>query len=125
MILKRFYDPKLAQASYLIGCGKTGESIVIDPNRETGQYTSMAKAEGVRVTHVTETHIHADFVSGSRELAVRTRAQLFLSGEGGEDWQYGYAAGASATLPGRASALVLLWASPAKSPQSVCVQESA
>ena len=98
MILKRFYDPKLAQASYLIGCGKTGESIVIDPNRDTGQYTSMAKAEGVRVTHVTETHIHADFVSGSRELAARTGAQLFLSGEGGEDWQYGYAAEAKATL---------------------------
>lgn len=98
MILKRFYDPKLAQASYLIGCGKTGESIVIDPNRDTGQYLAMAKSEGVRITHVTETHIHADFVSGSRELASRTGAQLFLSGEGGPDWQYGFATDAKATL---------------------------
>ena len=98
MILKRFYDPKLAQASYLIGCGKTGESIVIDPNRDTEQYIKMAAAEGVRITHVTETHIHADFVSGSRELAARTGARLFLSAEGGEDWQYGYAADSKATL---------------------------
>jgi hydroxyacylglutathione hydrolase len=98
MILKRFYDPKLAQASYLIGCGKTGESIVIDPNRDTGQYLAMAKSEGVRITHVTETHIHADFVSGSRELAARTTGQLFLSGEGGPDWQYQFAADAKATL---------------------------
>ena len=98
MILKRFYDPKLAQASYLIGCGKTGESIVFDPNRDIAQYLAMAKSEGVRITHVTETHIHADFVSGSRELAARAGAQLFLSGEGGPDWQYGFAADARATL---------------------------
>jgi hydroxyacylglutathione hydrolase len=98
MILKRFYDPKLAQASYLIGCGKTGESIVIDPNRDTGQYLAMAKAEGVRITHVTETHIHADFVSGSRELAQRTGARLLLSDEGGEDWRYRFAADAKAEL---------------------------
>ena len=98
MILKRFYDAKLAQASYLIGCGKTGEAIVIDPNRDTDQYIAMAATEGVRLTHVTETHIHADFVSGSRELAARTGAQLFLSAEGGDDWQYGYAAESKATL---------------------------
>jgi hydroxyacylglutathione hydrolase len=98
MILKRFYDPKLAQASYLIGCGKTGESIVIDPNRDSEQYIRMAASEGVRITHVTETHIHADFVSGSRELAAKTRGQLLLSDEGGTDWKYGFAAETGATL---------------------------
>jgi hydroxyacylglutathione hydrolase len=98
MILKRFYDPKLAQASYLIGCGRTGESILIDPNRDIEQYARMAASEGVRITHVTETHIHADFVSGSREVAARTGAQLFLSAEGGEDWQYKFAATSKATL---------------------------
>jgi hydroxyacylglutathione hydrolase len=98
MLLKRFYDDRLAQASFLVGCQATGEAIVIDPNRDAEQYIAAARAEGLRLTHVTETHIHADFVSGSRELASRTGASLLLSGEGGPDWQYGFAKDAGATL---------------------------
>jgi hydroxyacylglutathione hydrolase len=91
MILRRLYDDKLAQASYLVGCAATGEALVVDPNRDVEQYVEAARGEGLRVTHVTETHIHADFVSGSRELAQRTGARLFLSAEGGEDWRYAFA----------------------------------
>src|SRR5687768_4231800 len=91
MIVKRFYDEKLAQTSYLIGCGAKGTAIVIDPNRDAAQYVRAAEAEKVRITHVTETHIHADFVSGTRELARRTGATMHLSGEGGVDWAYGFA----------------------------------
>lgn len=98
MIVKRFYDEKLAQASYLIGCGRTGNAIVIDPTRDVEQYVGMAEAEEVAITHVTETHIHADFVSGSRELAAHTGAALYLSAEGGDDWQYAFAREAGATL---------------------------
>jgi hydroxyacylglutathione hydrolase len=98
MLLKRLYDPKLAQASYLIGCQATGEAIVVDPNRDIEQYLQAAADEGVRITHVTETHIHADFVSGSRELAERTGARLFLSAEGGDDWQYAFAPASNARL---------------------------
>ncbi len=98
MLVKRFYDENLAQASYLIGCGLTGNAIVIDPNRDIDQYLRMAEAEGVAITHVTETHIHADFVSGSLELAARTGAALFLSAEGGPDWQYAFAGRAGAVL---------------------------
>ncbi|HUQ45316.1 MAG TPA: MBL fold metallo-hydrolase [Gemmatimonadaceae bacterium] len=98
MLLKRFYDTKLAQASYLIGCAATGEAIVVDPNRDVEEYIRAATAEGMKVTHVTETHIHADFVSGSRELAQRTGAQLLLSDEGDADWKYAFAAEAAATL---------------------------
>jgi hydroxyacylglutathione hydrolase len=98
MILQRFYDAQLAQASYLVGCAATGEAIVIDPNRDVEPYLTAAAAEGVRVTAVTETHIHADFVSGARELAARTGATLYLSDEGGADWQYAYAAAAGAVL---------------------------
>ena len=72
MILKRFFDEKLAQTSYLIGCAVTGEAVVVDPNRDVQQYLQAAAEEGVRITHVTETHIHADFVSGTRELAAAT-----------------------------------------------------
>lgn len=98
MILKRFYDEKLAQASYLIGCDRTGESIVIDANRDTEQYQRAARSESVRITHVTETHIHADFISGSRELAARTGAKLFLSDEGDANWKYSFARDSGASL---------------------------
>ncbi|HJR67444.1 MAG TPA: MBL fold metallo-hydrolase [Gemmatimonadaceae bacterium] len=98
MLLKRFYDDKLAQASFLVGCAATGEALVIDANRDVDQYLRAAEAEGVRITRVTETHIHADFVSGSRELAARTGAQLILSDEGDADWKYAFAREAGARL---------------------------
>lgn len=91
MLFKRYYDETLAQASYLIGCQASGEAVVVDPLRDADLYVTAAAEEGVRITHVTETHIHADFASGSRELAHRTGAQLLLSGEGGPDWLYGFA----------------------------------
>ncbi len=91
MLVRRFYDDRLAQAAYLIGCQRSGEAIVIDPPRDVSEIIAAARAEGVRITLVTETHIHADFVSGARELAHATGARLLLSGEGGPDWQYGYA----------------------------------
>jgi hydroxyacylglutathione hydrolase len=98
MYFQRFYDTPLAQASYLIGCQATGEAIVIDANRDIAQYVDAAEAQKLRITHVTETHIHADFVSGSRELGHAAGAQLFLSAEGGADWQYLFAAAAGAML---------------------------
>lgn len=98
MILRQIYHRPLAQASYLIGCAATGDALVIDPNREIEQYLQLAEQEGVRITAVTETHIHADFVSGARELAARTGATLYLSAEGGEGWQYAWAPEAGAVL---------------------------
>ena len=86
MFVQRFFEPTLAQTSYLIGCAEAREAIVIDPNRDIEQYLREAQAEGARIRHVTETHIHADFVSGSRELAARAGATLYLSDEGGPDW---------------------------------------
>jgi len=98
MYFERFYDTKLAQASYLIGCQRTGEAVVVDPNRDVEQYVDAAAREGLRITHVTETHIHADFVSGARELAAATDALLLLSDEGGDEWRYAFAAEAQARL---------------------------
>ena len=91
MIVSRFYEPAIAQTSYLIGCVATGEAIVIDPNRDVDRYIAEAAREGVSITHVTETHIHADFLSGARELAARTGAKLYLSDEGDQDWKYQFA----------------------------------
>ncbi len=99
MFLKRFYDDGLAQASWIIGCAVTGEALVVDPNRDVTQYLAAAATEKLRIAHVTETHIHADFVSGARELVHATRgATLYLSAEGGKDWQYAFAKADGATL---------------------------
>ncbi|MBI3925063.1 MAG: MBL fold metallo-hydrolase [Armatimonadetes bacterium] len=91
MFFKRLYNPKLAQASYLVGCQKTGEALVIDPNRDVDVYLEQAAAESLTLTAVTETHIHADFVSGLRELSQRAGATAYLSREGGPDWSYRFA----------------------------------
>ena len=90
MLFIRLFDEPLAQASYLIGCSSSGEAVVVDPNRDASQYIATAEAHGLRITAVTETHIHADFVSGTRELAARTGATMYLSAAGPPEWQYGF-----------------------------------
>ncbi|HEU6452451.1 MAG TPA: MBL fold metallo-hydrolase [Gemmatimonadaceae bacterium] len=91
MFIRRFYNEPLAQASYMVGCQSAGVAVVVDANRDTAQYHAAAREESVRITHVTETHIHADYLSGSRQLARETGAQLLLSAEGGDSWQYTFA----------------------------------
>lgn len=98
MVFRRFYDDSIAQASFLIGCSASGEAVIVDPNREVESYIRAAESERLRIVAIAETHIHADFVSGARELAARTGATLYLSAEGGPDWQYAYAADQGATL---------------------------
>lgn len=93
MLLKYFYNQKLAQASYMVGCQATGEALIVDPGRDIQMYLDAAAANGMRIMGATETHIHADFVSGARELAERTEATLYLSDEGDAEWKYRYLEG--------------------------------
>ncbi len=88
MLFRMIYDDKLAEAAYLIGCQKTGEAIIIDPERDIDRYLAAAAKEGVKIVAVAETHIHADFLSGSRELAEKTGAKVYVSDEGDADWKY-------------------------------------
>ncbi|MGZ8804407.1 MAG: MBL fold metallo-hydrolase [Microbacterium sp.] len=90
MLLERFYDEDLAQASYLIGCQATGDAVVVDPRRDVQVYLDFAASKQLRIVAVTETHIHADYLSGTRELAAATGASMYVSGEGGRDWTYGF-----------------------------------
>ncbi len=89
MLLERIYDEDLAQASYFIGCQAKGEAIVVDPRRDLGDYLAIAEKNGMQIVAVTETHIHADYLSGTRELAAAAGAQIYVSDEGGPDWTYG------------------------------------
>jgi len=107
MLFKRFYDDNLAQASYLIACERTREAVVVDPNTDIEQYARAAGAERVKIAHVTETHIHADFVSGASALAAATGATLHLSIEGGKDWGYTDAAVANAQALKNGSGIAL------------------
>ena len=66
MLFTRFYDEDLAQASYFIGCHATGEAVVVDPRRDITVYLKEAENNGMTIVAVTETHIHADYLSGSR-----------------------------------------------------------
>jgi hydroxyacylglutathione hydrolase len=90
MFFQHIYETGLAQASYLIGCQATGEAMVIDPRRDVDVYIDLAEKNNLRITHVAETHIHADFLSGARELAAATGAAMYLSDEGGAEWAYGF-----------------------------------
>ena len=92
MLLERIYDEDLSQAGYFIGCQAQKEALVVDPRREIQVYLDLAAHHGMTITAVAETHIHADFLSGTRELAAATDATAYVSGEGGEDWQYGFEA---------------------------------
>jgi hydroxyacylglutathione hydrolase len=81
MYFKQFYLGCLAHASYLIG--SEGEAVVVDPQRDVDQYIEEARANGLTIKHVIETHLHADFVSGHRELAERTGAEIVFGEKAG------------------------------------------
>src|SRR5947209_1919053 len=91
MLLERLYDEMLAQASYLVGCEDAGTAVVIDPTQDVDRYIDAARRAKMRIAFVTETHLHADFVSGARDLAKATGATLLLSAAGDANWQYRYA----------------------------------
>ena len=77
MYFEQFYLGCLAHASYLLG--SEGEGIVVDPQRDVEIYLEAAQKNGLTIRYIFETHLHADFVSGHRELAERTGANIYLS----------------------------------------------
>ena len=86
MLVRQVADPKLAQFAYLIGCPRTGDAIVIDPERDVDRYFDLAARHRLRIVAAADTHIHADYVSGLREMAARG-VLVYASKEGGPDWQ--------------------------------------
>ncbi len=89
MNLQRFEVPGLAHYSYAVVCG--GQAAIVDPKRDVDTYLEYAAANGLRITHILETHIHADYCSGALELGQATGAELWLSAhDQGEDFQYAF-----------------------------------
>src|SRR5579872_2726783 len=81
MYFQQFYLTCLSHASYMLG--SEGVACVVDPQRDVSLYIDEARAQGLRIEHIIETHLHADFVSGHRELAERTGARIYLGAESG------------------------------------------
>lgn len=78
MFNQQFFIEGLGCASYLIGCESQGVAAVIDPDRDVQKYLDTAQARGLNITHIIETHLHADHVSGNTDLANRTGAKIFV-----------------------------------------------
>ena len=81
-MFQRFFDEGLAQASFLIGCDRSRQAVVIDPRRDTAIYSAAAAQHGASIVAAIETHVHADFVSGARELA-QTGARVITGPDSG------------------------------------------
>lgn len=94
MLVRQLLDPALAQYAYLVGCPRTGEAIVFDPERDIDRYLDLAKQHKLRIVAAADTHIHADYLSGLREFAERG-VTVYASAEGGEDWQYEWLRGSA------------------------------
>ena len=86
---RQIYDEGLAQAAYIVGDPGTRTAVVVDPLRDIDTYLDHAADKGYEIVGVLETHIHADFLSGGRELAHAAGATLYISGETVEGWKYG------------------------------------
>src|SRR6266705_1682225 len=81
MYFEQFYLGCLAHASYLLG--SEGEAAVVDPQRDVDIYLKAAEEQGLKIGYIFETHLHADFVSGHKELAARTGAKIYIGAQAG------------------------------------------
>ena len=88
MFFRQIADRKLAQYAYLLGCQETGEAIIIDPQRDIGRYVTIAEEAGLHIVAAADTHIHADYLSGLRQMATQYDVKIYASDEGGIDWRY-------------------------------------
>src|SRR5262249_12329575 len=117
MYLRQFYLGCLAHASYLIGSG--GEAAVVDPQRDIDIYLDDAKAHGLVIKFVIETHCHADFVSGHPELAAHTGAKIYFGAKAGEKFEFGPAHGWDGSVMGHVSLRFL--ETPGHTPESISI----
>jgi glyoxylase-like metal-dependent hydrolase (beta-lactamase superfamily II)/rhodanese-related sulfurtransferase len=116
-VFKQYYLGCLAHASYLIGDG--GQAVVVDPQRDVDEYIRDAAALGLEIRHVIETHLHADFVSGHRELARRTGATIHLGHRAGAEFEHAPIHEGDELTVGRVRLRFL--ETPGHTPESVCI----
>lgn len=119
MILKQFYLPCLAHASYVVGDETTGTAIVVDPQRDTDQYIAFAMEHKLKIKHVILTHLHADFVAGHLELRDRVGATIYLGAKAKAGYQFSPLANGSTIELGRVQLKAL--ETPGHTPESISI----
>src|SRR5262245_8419019 len=88
MQVRQFVDEGLGNSTHLVISERAGVAALVDPLRDVDRYLNAADEAGVRVSHVFETHVHNDFVTGSRELAARTGARIVASASAGLEFEH-------------------------------------
>lgn len=117
MFFKQFYLGCLAHASYLIG--SNGEAAVVDPQRDVDQYIAEAAGQNLKIKYIIETHLHADFVSGHRELAARTGAEIVFGKQAGVSFKHLAVGDGDELIVG--SAVLKFIETPGHTPESICI----
>jgi glyoxylase-like metal-dependent hydrolase (beta-lactamase superfamily II) len=117
MYFKQFYLGCLAHASYLVG--SDGEAAVIDPQRDVVQYIADVEAQGLKIKYIIETHLHADFVSGHRELAMQTGAEIVFGKEAGAAFPHRAVGDGDEITVGKVTLRIL--ETPGHTPESISV----
>ena len=117
MYFEQFYLGCLAHASYMLA--SEGEAVVVDPQRDVELYLNAASEHGVTIRHIFETHLHADFVSGHRELAARTGAKIYMGAQAGATFDHEPVSDGYELKFGKASICVL--ETPGHTPESICL----
>ena len=119
MIFKQFYLPCLAHASYLLGDQVTGAAVVVDPQRDVGQYLVFAAEHNLQIKHVILTHLHADFVAGHLELRDRLRATIYLGAKARAEYRFAPLSDGSVIEFGRVRLKAL--ETPGHTPESISI----
>ena len=117
MYFEQFYLGCLAHASYLLS--SEGEAVVVDPQRDVELYLAAAAQQGVAIRHIVETHLHADFVSGHKELAARTGAKIYIGAEAGAMFSHVPVGDGYELRFGKAS--IRVRETPGHTPESICL----
>ena len=117
MYFEQFYLGCLAHASYLLA--SEGEAVVVDPQRDVELYLAAAAQQGVAIRHIVETHLHADFISGHKELAARTGAKIYIGAEAGAMFSHVPVGDGYELRFGKAS--IRVRETPGHTPESICL----
>jgi hydroxyacylglutathione hydrolase len=117
MYFEQFYLGCLAHASYMLA--SEGEAVIVDPQRDVELYLKAAAEHGVTIRHIFETHLHADFVSGHKELAARTGAKIYMGAQAGATFSHVPVSDGFELRFGKAAIRVL--ETPGHTPESICL----